>query len=114
MSRAPPALKKLEGFHVRCAWRMNRVHVPRKDKGPGGVWRHPSTEASLKEAMLKPVADYIKLRRDTVAMRVVNRPLYEACVAGERNSRKSARRQWWWEQPMGLEQDGDFPKAQVA
>ena len=108
----PSALKKLEGFHVRCAWRMNREHVPRK--GHHGVWRYPSTEASLKEAVLKPVEAYIKLRRDTVAMWVVNRPLYEACEAGERKRGTSARRQWWWEQPMGLEQDGDFHEAQVA
>ena len=63
---------------------------------------------------MKPVEDYIKLRRDTVAMWVVNRPLYEARVAGEWKRGTSTRRQWWWEQPMGLEQDGDFPEAQVA
>ena len=107
----PSALRQLEGFHTRCAWRMNTVNVPRK--GMNGVWKYPSAAASLKEATLKMVAEYIKIRRDTVAMWVVNRPIYEACVAGQRK-RGTSSRQWWWEQPMGLEQDGDFPKAQVA
>lgn len=49
------------------------------------------------------VEKYVKLRRDTVAMWIVNRPIYEACVEGKRERWTSARRQRWWEQSMGLE-----------
>ena len=106
------ALKKLEGFHTRCAWRMNRVNRPRK--GPGGVWRYPSVAAALKETGLKTVEEYISLRRKTVAMWIVDRPLYKACEEGKRRRGTSAQRQWWWEQPMGLETGEELLAAQVA
>ena len=65
----PSALKKLEGFHTRCEWRME---------------------------------EYISLRRKTVAMWIVDRP------------GTSALRQWWWEQPMGLETGEELLAAQFA
>ena len=105
-------IKRLEGFHTRCAWRMNRVHVHRK--GHGGVWRYPSVEDTLKEAGLKSVDEYIRRRRTTVAMCVVDRPIHKACKGGERRRGTSARRQWWWEQPMGLETVEELFAAQVA
>ena len=91
---------------------MTRVNVPRK--GHGGVWRYPSVTSTLKEAGLQTVEKYIKLRRDTVAMWIVDRPLYKACVEGKRKRGTSARRQWWWEQPMGLESDEELLVDQVA
>jgi hypothetical protein len=47
------------------------------------------------------IAHYIGVRRNTILEYVVNRPIYEACKTGERK-RGSAPRQWWWEQPMNL------------
>ena len=108
----PSALKKLEGFHTRCAWRMNRTNVPRK--GHGGAWEYPSVEASLKEAGLATVEDYVRRRRSTIARWIVDRPIYEACKEGERRRGTSACRQWWWEQPMGLESVEELFDDQVA
>ena len=105
-------IKRLEGFHTRCAWRMNRVHVP--CKGHGGVWKYPLVEETLKEAGLQTVTEYIRRRRTTVAMWIVGRPIHEVCVRGERKRGTSARRQWWWEQPMGLETVEELFTAQVA
>ena len=108
----PSALKKVEGFHTRCAWGMNHVH--RSRKGHGGVWKYPSVQSALKEAGLKTAEEYIRQRRNTVAMWIVDRPIYQACVGGSRKRGSSARRQWWWEQPMGLESDEELLDDQVA
>ena len=90
---------------------MCRENVPRK--GHGGVWEYPPVEASLKEAGLKTVEEFIRLRRNTIAMWVVNRPIYEACKGGERKRGTSAR-QFWWEQPMGLESAEELLADQVT
>ena len=50
------------------------------------------------------IAHYIGVRRNTILEYVVNRPIYEKCRAGVRG-RGSAPRQWWWEQPMNLNDD---------
>ena len=70
--------------------------------------------AALKEFGLKTVEEYISLRRKTVAMWIVDRPIYQACVGGSRKHGSSARHQWWWEQPMGLESDEELLDDQVA
>ena len=110
-SVTPSLVKRLEGFNVRCAWRMNRTNVPRR--GHGGAWEYPSAEESLKEAGLKRVEEYIRLRRNTIAMWVAGRPLYQACVGGERR-RGTSPRQFWWEQPMGLESVEERFRDQVT
>ena len=91
---------------------LEMLHVPKK--GQGGVWRYPSVEDTLKEAGVQTVAEYIRRRRNTVAMWVVDRPIHEVCKGGERRRGTSARRQWWWEQPMGLETVEELFDAQVA
>ena len=48
------------------------------------------------------LADYIQVRHQTIAMYVAMRPIFTACVEGERR-RGSMPRQWWWEQPMCLD-----------
>ncbi len=51
---------------------------------------------------MKTIAEYIQVRRQTIAMYVAARPIFTACVGGERR-RGSMPRQWWWEQPMCLD-----------
>ena len=41
--------------------------VNRPVRGEDGVWKYPPTEDVLKEVGLKPIADYIRARRDTIA-----------------------------------------------
>ena len=92
-------LKELSGFQIRAAWRMNVRHRPRE--GPDGEWEYPSREDALSECGLRPIEDYIRARRDTIARYVAERPVYEACLGGERR-RGTSPRQYWWEQPMDL------------
>ena len=93
-------LARLEGFHIRAAYRMARVHKPRK--GLFGNWIYPSTKDVLKECGLHSVKEYINTRRATIAMYVVNRPIFRECQEGERR-RGSMPRRWWWEQELGLD-----------
>ena len=80
--------------------------VNRPVRGEDGVWKYPPTEDVLKEVGLKPIADYIRARRGTIAAWVVDRPVYEACTGGERR-RGTSPRQFWWEQPMSLPGEPD-------
>ena len=96
------ALARLEGFHIRAAYRMAKVHKPRR--GPNHVWVYPATSDVLKECGLHTIGHYISVRRETILQYVVDRPIHVACMVGERR-RGSAPRQWWWEQKMCLDDE---------
>ena len=96
-------LKQLRGFQLRAAWRMCREHRPQLDEE--GKWRYPSRGDVLAEAGLKDIEEYITARCATVARFIAGRPVFESCVSGERR-RGTMPRQYWWEQPLGLEDDG--------
>ena len=93
------ALVRLEGFHIRAAYRMAKKHKPRRE--PNQVWVYPATKDVLKECGMHSIAiaHYIGIRRETIFQYVVDRPIYTSCTKGERR-RGSAPRQWWWEQKM--------------
>jgi len=93
-------LARLEGFHIRAAYRMARKHKPRK--GLCGNWIYPSTKDVLKECGLQSVKEYINTRHATIAMYVVNRSIFWECQEGEQR-RGSMPRWWWWEQELGLD-----------
>ena len=94
-------LAQLEGFHVRTAYyKMARKYKPRK--GLFGKWNYPSAKDVLKECGLHSVEEYIQPRWTTIAMYVVNHPLYLECKEGE-HRQGSMPRQWWWEQELGLD-----------
>jgi hypothetical protein len=95
------SLKLLEGFSIRCAWRMAEENKPRRE---AGTWQYPPSKDVLEECGLRPIHEYVTARRATVAAWVVNRPAYEACMGAERR-RGSAPRKWWWEQEMRLDSD---------
>jgi len=44
---SPAAMARLEGFHIRAAYRMVKEHVPRR--GPLQQWVYPSSEAVLED-----------------------------------------------------------------
>jgi hypothetical protein len=95
---------RLEGFHIRCAYRMaKQEHKPKR--GPDRVWIYPSSEEDvLKECEMKTMGEYILIRRQTVAVYVGTRPILDECKRSEQK-RGAIPRQWWWEQPMDLEVD---------
>ena len=93
-------LAQLEGFHVCVAYMIARKHKPRK--GLFGKRKYPSTKDVLKECGLHLVEEYIQTRRTTIAMYVVDHPLYLECKEGE-HRRGSMPHQWWWKQELGLD-----------
>ena len=95
-------LARLEGFHIRAAYRMAKKHKPRK--GLNQVWVYPATEDVLKECGMHSILHYIGVRRETIFRFVVDRPKLKMCMEGERR-RGSAPRQWWWEQKMCLDDE---------
>ncbi len=99
------ALAWLEGFHIRAAYCMATKHKPRK--GPNHVWVCPAKEDVLKECGMHSILHYIAIRRETIFRYVVDRPIHNLYMAGERR-RGLAPRQWWWEQKMCLgDKDAD-------
>jgi hypothetical protein len=96
------ALARLEGFNIRAAYKMVRKYQPKR--GADGVWIYPSSKDVLQECSLRTIKDYIRKRRDTIAIYVATRPILEACRQGERQ-RGSMPRQWWWEQLITLGDD---------
>ena len=80
---SPSAMRQLEGFHVRAAWRMA------KDNKPSLVpvtddWLYPVTEDVFEEVGLYSVEHYIRVRRDTIAAFIRDRPIYTFCTGAER------------------------------
>jgi hypothetical protein len=94
------ALTRLEGFHIRAAYRMAKTNKPKR--GPGNVWEYPRSEDVLKECGLKTMEEYIRIRRQTIATYVAIRLILAECRGGERK-RGAVPHQWWWELPMDLD-----------
>ena len=93
-------MARLEGFHIRAAYKMAKQHVPRR--GPGRQWTYPKSEDVLEECGLRTIGEYIQKRRDTIAAYVVGRSIFRDCMDLERK-RGSVPRKWWWEQEMDLD-----------
>ena len=98
---SPALLSRLEGFHIRAAWRMAVKHRPHK--GPGGSWVYPRSTDVLEEVGLQTMEHYVRQRRQTIVAWVVDRPLFAACREGKRK-RGTPQHQWWWEQEMSLDE----------
>ena len=94
----PTALKRLEGFHIRHAYRMAKVNKPRRNPHTG-VWTYPASADVLEEVGLHTIAEYIEVQRQTIAKYIVDRPIFTLCMEEERRRGTAANRQWWWEQP---------------
>jgi hypothetical protein len=58
------------------------------------------------------IAVYIRSHRQTIAVYVVMRPVFKACMEGKRRQ-GSMPRQWWWEQPMCLAQSMQLDPMQT-
>jgi len=71
------AMARLEGFHIRCAYRMAKEHKPKR--GPDRVWIYPRSEDVLKECGMKTMGEYILILQQTVAVYVATRPILDEC-----------------------------------
>ena len=81
---------------------MAEEYKPRR--GSDLAWKYLRSKDVLNECGMGTIAHYIGVLRNTILEYVVNRPIYEACREGVRR-RGMAPRQWWWEQPMNLNDD---------
>ena len=78
---SPTALTRQEGFHIYAAYRMAKGNRPHR--GPWQRWIYQKLVDVLEECGLKTIAEYIKVRRQTIAEYVATRPILEECVQGE-------------------------------
>jgi hypothetical protein len=93
-------LARLEGFHLRAAYRMAKKHVPRR--GPNQQWVYPPSDKVMEECGMHTIGHYIDVRRETIAKYVVGRSIFAECQGADRR-RGSVPRRWWWEQRMYLD-----------
>jgi hypothetical protein len=75
------ALARLEGFHIRAAYRMAKMHKPKQ--GPGRTWIYPRLVDVLQECGLKTMEEYIGIRRQTIAVYMATRPILTECRQGK-------------------------------
>ncbi len=94
------ALASLEGFHIRAAYRMAVRHKPRR--GPGHGWIYPKSKDVLEECGMSTLAEFITVRRQTIAVYVATHPILNECRQGKRK-RGAVPHCWWWEQQMDLD-----------
>ena len=78
---SPTSVKRLEGFHIRAAWRMSGLQPEKK---PNGSWSYPRSKDVLDAAGLHTIAHYMDVRRQTVIDFIVNRPIWELCAGAVR------------------------------
>jgi hypothetical protein len=102
-SLSPSSMKRLEGFHVRAAWRMSGK---RPERNVDGSWTYPRSEEVLEAVGMKSIAHYVDIRRQTVANFIVNRPIHELCARVVRK-RGSPVRPFWGDQPTDLDLAGE-------
>jgi hypothetical protein len=97
---SPAALARLEGFHLRAAYRMAKEHVPRS--GPQQQWVYLPLDKVLEECGMHTIEHYIDVRRETIAKYVVGRSILPG-RQGTDQRRGLVPRRWWWEQRMCLD-----------
>ncbi len=78
---SPALLARLEGFHIKAAYRMACENRPGKD--PHGVWSYPASKDVLEEYRLFQMEEYILRRRNLIAEYMATRPLLSTCREGE-------------------------------
>jgi hypothetical protein len=101
------ALARLEGFHIRAAYRMAEKHKPKK--GLHHKWVYPQSSNALQECGMDTISHYINVRRAMIFQYVVDWPIYKVC-RGRAWRRGLPPQQWWWEQKMSLD-DADADGA---
>ena len=91
---------RLEGFHIRAAYRMAVRHKPQR--GPGHGWIYPKLKDVLEECGMSTLAEYITVCWQMIAVYVATRPILTECRQGERK-RGAVPHRWKWEQHMDLD-----------
>jgi hypothetical protein len=58
-SLSPSSMKRLEGFHIRAAWRMSGKSPKRN---MDGSWTYPRSEEVLEAVGMKSIAHYVDVQ----------------------------------------------------
>ncbi len=77
----PDVLTRLEGFHIRAAWRMAKEH--RLRRRAQRIWTYPRSAYVLEEVGLQRVEEYIRRRQNHVSKFIATRPLFAICWEGK-------------------------------
>ncbi len=77
----PVLLMWLEGFYIRCGYRMIWMHTQKC--GPTNTWVYPALSGVLMECGLQTIEEYIQHWRQSIVVWVVDRLLFAACWEGE-------------------------------
>jgi hypothetical protein len=94
------SMKRLEGFHIRAAWRMSGK---RPERNMDGSWTYPRSEEVLEAVRMKSIAHYyVDVQQQTIANFIVSQPIHELCTGAVRK-RGSPVPPFWWDQPMDLD-----------
>jgi hypothetical protein len=90
----PTLLQQLESFHHAVARRISGKRATLDVRT--GVWKWPPIEEALALAGILPIAEYIRVRQDTIAEYVATRPIMDMCnLALKRRGNPSSRTYWW-------------------
>jgi len=73
------------------------------------VWECLSLALVLDEVGLSTIAHYVQVCRQTIAVYILEQPIFGFCWDGERQQDTSPRL-WWWEQPV----DWDLARGDVS
>jgi hypothetical protein len=93
-------MARLEGFHIRVAYQMAKVHVP--CWGPNHPWVYPSSDKVLEECGMHAIQHYINVWQQKIPRYIVDCSIFAECrEADQRHG--LVPRQWWWEQRMCLD-----------
>ena len=90
----PTLLQQLESFHHAVARRISGKRATLDVRT--GVWKWPPIAEALALAGILPIAEYIRVRQDTIAQYVATRPIMDMCnLALKRRGDPSSRTYWW-------------------
>ena len=93
-------LARLEGFQIWAAFKMAKIHVPRR--AMHRQWIYPPSDKVLEECGMHMIQHYIDVQWETIVKYVMNHSIFAKCK--EANQRRgSVPRQWWQEQRMCLD-----------
>ena len=92
----PTLLQSLESFHHAIARRISGKRATLDVRT--GVWKWPPIAEAMELAGLKPIAEYIRIRQDTIAQYVATRPIMDMCNLALRRRGNPSNRTYWWTQ----------------
>ena len=70
----------LKGFHIRAAYKMAKIHVPRRVAHQ--QWIYLPSDKVLKECGMHPIQHYIDVQWDTITTYVMNHIIFAECKEG--------------------------------